>query len=174
MRCVCPNLNPSAKSPILNKMNPGYFSLAITALKPQQIPVFLHNSANVWGRRWSPHTSEQKGSMLTHWGQATHICVGKLTIIASDNGLSPERRQAIMWTNSGIFLIRPLGTNFSEIFIGNQTFSFMKMHLKMSSTKWRPFCLGLNVLKPQWFINQNACASQIAHRWKTCLWISST
>ena len=83
---------------------------------------------------------------LTHWGRATHICVGKLTIIASDNGLSPERRQAIIWTNSGIFLIRPLGTNFSEIFIGNQTFSFMKMHLKMSSAKWRPFCLSLNVL----------------------------
>ena len=44
--------------------NPGYFSLAATALKPQQIPMFLHISARVWGRRWSPHTSEQKGSML--------------------------------------------------------------------------------------------------------------
>ena len=28
----------------------------------------------------------------------THICVGKLTIIGSDNGLSPGRRQAIIWT----------------------------------------------------------------------------
>ena len=27
-----------------------------------------------------------------------------------------------------------------------QTFSFKKMHFKVSSTKWRPFCLGLNVL----------------------------
>ena len=26
------------------------------------------------------------------------------------------------------------------------TFSFKKVHLKMSSAKWRPFCLGLNVL----------------------------
>ena len=35
----------------LNKMNPRYFSPAATALKPQQIPMFLHNSARVWGRR---------------------------------------------------------------------------------------------------------------------------
>ena len=76
----------------------------------------------------------------------THICVGKLTIIGSDNGLSPERRQAIIWTNAGILLIRPLGTNLSEILIGIQTFSFTKMYLKKSSAKWRPFCLGLNVL----------------------------
>ena len=82
---------------------------------------------------------------LTHWGRVTHICVGKLTIIGSDNGLSPGRRQAIVWTNAGILLIRPLGTNFSEILIGIQTFSFKKMCLKMSSAKGRPFCLGLNV-----------------------------
>ena len=76
---------------------------------------------------------------LTHWGRATHICVGKLTIIGSGNGLSPGRRQAIIWTNAGILLIGPLGTNFREIFIGIQTFSFKKMHLKMSSAKWRLF-----------------------------------
>ena len=76
----------------------------------------------------------------------TYICVGKLTIIGSDNGLSPARRQAIIWTNAGILLIGLLGTNFSEILIGIQTFSFAKMHLKMSSAKWHPFCLGLNVL----------------------------
>ena len=76
---------------------------------------------------------------LTHWGRVMHICVGKLTIIVSDNGLSPGRRQAIIWTNAGILLIRPLGTNFGEISIGIQTFSFKKMHLKMSSAKWHPF-----------------------------------
>ena len=77
----------------------------------------------------------------------THICVGKFTIIGSDNGLSPGWRQAIISTNAGILLIQPLGTNFSEILIGIQIFSFKKMHLKMSSAKWRPFCLGLNVVK---------------------------
>ena len=76
----------------------------------------------------------------------THICVSKLTIIGSDNGLSPGRRQAITWTNVGILLIGPLGTNFSEMLIEIHTFSFKKIHLKMSSAKWRPFCLDLNVL----------------------------
>ena len=83
---------------------------------------------------------------LTHWGRVTHICVSKLTIIGSDDGLSPGRRQAITWTNAGILLIGPLGTNFNELSIGIQTCSFKKMHLKISSGKWRPFCLGLNVL----------------------------
>ena len=84
---------------------------------------------------------------LTHWGRVTHICVGNLTIIASDNGLSPGRRQAIILTNDGILFIGTLGTNFSEIPIGIQTFSFKKMHLNMSSVKWHPFCLSLNGLR---------------------------
>ena len=77
----------------------------------------------------------------------THIYVSKITIIGSDNGLSPGRRQAIIWTNAGILLIGPLGTNFSEILIEIDRLSFKKMHLKMSSAKLRPFCLGLNVLR---------------------------
>ena len=76
----------------------------------------------------------------------TRICASKLTIIASDNGLSPGRRQAIIWSNDGILLIWPLGTNFSGILIEIDSFSFNKIHMKMSSAKWRPFCLGLNVL----------------------------
>ena len=78
----------------------------------------------------------------------THICVSKLIIIGSDNGLAPGRCQAIIWINAGILLTGPLGRNFSETLTGIQTFSFKKMHLKMSSAKWCPFCLGLNVLMP--------------------------
>ena len=84
--------------------------------------------------------------ILTYWGRVTHICVGNLTIIGSDNGLSSGRCQAIIWTNAGILLIGPLGTNFSEILTKIITFSFKKMCLKVSSAKWCPFCLGLNVL----------------------------
>ena len=83
---------------------------------------------------------------LTHWGRVAHTCVDNLTSIDSDNGLSPGRRQTIIWTNTEILLIGLLGTNVSKILIGIQTFSFKKMHLKISSGKWRPFCLGLNVL----------------------------
>ena len=50
-------------------------------------------------------------------GRVTHICVSKLIIIGSDNGLSPDRRQTIIWTNARLLLIGPLGTNFSEILI---------------------------------------------------------
>ena len=52
----------------------------------------------------------QLQSVLIHWRRVTHICVGDLTIIGSDgsdNGLSPDRRQAITWTNAGILLIGP-------------------------------------------------------------------
>ena len=63
---------------------------------------------------------------LTHWGRATHICVSKPTIIASDNGLSPGRRQAIIWNNAGILSIGLLGTNFSEIFNRNSDIFFQE------------------------------------------------
>ena len=76
----------------------------------------------------------------------THICVSDLTIIGSDIGLSPSRRQGIIRTNAGILLIRPLGTNFSEFLVEILIFSFKKMRLKVSSAKRRPFCLGLNEL----------------------------
>ena len=89
-------------------------------------------------------------AVLTHWGRVTHICVSKLTIIGSDNALLSGRRQAIIWTNAGILLIRTLGTNFSEILgeIHSFSISFSKMHLQMSSAKWRLFGLGLNELTP--------------------------
>ena len=87
---------------------------------------------------------------LTHWGRATRWCIYAsviLTTIGSDNGLSPCRRRASIWTNAGMILIGPLGTNFSEILIEILTFSFKKMCLmKASSATPRPFCLGLNVL----------------------------
>ena len=76
----------------------------------------------------------------THWGRETHIPVGKLTTIGSDNGLLPEWLQAIIWTSAGMLSIGPLGANFSEILIGIQNFSIRKMHLKMSPAKWRLFC----------------------------------
>ena len=48
--------------------------------------------------------------------------------------------------DAGLLLIGPLGTNFCEILIRIQAFSFKKMHLKMSSAKCRRFGLNLNVL----------------------------
>ena len=93
-------------------------------------------------------------SVLTHWGRVTHICVSKLTIIGSDNGLSPGWRQAIIYTNAGLISIRPLGTHFSESLIKIQNLSFTKMHLKISAAKWQPSCCGLNVLKVHFHVTQ--------------------
>ena len=83
---------------------------------------------------------------LTHCGRVTHICVSKQIIIGSDNGLSPGRRQAIIWTNAGKLLFGPPWTHFSGISIEIYTFSFNKVPSKTSFGKCRPFCLGLNVL----------------------------
>ena len=75
--------------------------------------------------------------------------------LSSDNGLSPGWSRAIIWTNfffiiwnnAEILLIGPLGTNFCEILIEIHTFSFKKIHLKMLSVKWRPFCLSLDMIR---------------------------
>ena len=93
-----------------------------------------------------PSFSKVFSVSLTHWGRVTQICVNNITIIGSDNDLSPGRRQAIIWTNAGILLIWSLRTNVNDIFIEIHAFSFKKIYSKMSSGKWQPFCLGLNVL----------------------------
>ena len=111
-----------------NEVIPGYFGEKTALLKAR------NTSGGLGNLSW------------TLWGRATHICVSNLTIFGSDNGLSPGRRHAIFWNNAGISSIRSLGTNFSEILIGSHIFSLSKMHLKMSSAKWCPFCVGLNVL----------------------------
>ena len=82
----------------------------------------------------------------------------KRIAIGSENGLSSIQRQAIIETNSGLLSIEPLETHF---LIKISNFSFTKMHLKISSSKWRPFCPrgdeislikspGLN--KPKWWL----------------------
>ena len=103
-------------------------------------------NAKIWGNKSSSSLSYFDVNKI-YWGRVAHICVIKLIIIGSDNDLSPGRRQAIIWTNAVILLIGPLGTNFSEISMEIHISSFKKTHLKMSSAKCRPSCLGLNVLR---------------------------
>ena len=94
-----------------------------------------------------------------------HICVRKLTIIVPDNGLSPCRRQAIIWSNAGILLIQTIGTDFGEILSESPIFSFKKMHLKMLCVKWQPFYLSFKVLTH---------CGLVMHMWsyKLHIWIS--
>ena len=85
------------------------------------------------------------------WLCVTFMCdfysANILTIISSDNGWLPGRRQIIIWTNAGMLLIGPLGTTFSEIYIKVHTFSFKKMLLEMSCGHWRPFGFVTNLLR---------------------------
>ena len=109
----------------------------IIRLTPNPNPmIFHHDESTTWGKEEHFHVC---GILidLIHWGRVTHISVSKLTIIGSDSGLSSGRRQAIIWTNAGILLMGPLGTNFSEIWSEIHSFSFTNMHLKVSSAKWR-------------------------------------
>ena len=55
---------------------------------------------------------------------------------------SDHQHQAIIWTNAGLLLIGPLGTNFIKL----KTFLSKKMSLKMLSAKYQPFCHGINML----------------------------
>ena len=110
-----------------------------------------------WALKLLPTFPGVMWTVLTHWGWVTHICVSKLTIIGSS--------QAIICTNAKILWIRHLGTNFNEKLIEILTFLFIKMRLKVSSAKWRPLCLGLNVLTtPPYNIRQLNINRHIKHR----------
>ena len=67
-------------------------------------------------------TSLGQNELKVYMVSLASVCIGKLTMIGSDNGLSLGRRQAIIWTIAGILLFGPLETSFSEILIGIQTF----------------------------------------------------
>ena len=112
-----------------------------------EIPFFKIPCLQLW---YYPHLNSLRPS---------ESYVRQQTIIGSYNGLSPGRRQAISWTcdyslvvsgwtNAGILLIGPLGTNLieSEILFEMYPFSAKKIHLKISSGKCRPLCFGLNML----------------------------
>ena len=77
--------------------------------------------------------SSNMGWTLTQCGRVKHISMGNLG-------------QAIIWTNAGILLDGPWGTNFSEILSKIYTYLLKKMYLKMLFGKWRRFWLSLHVL----------------------------
>ena len=114
----------------------------VTGEFPVQKTSYAEN-ASIW---WRHH-----GTCLllsTHWGRVTHICVGNLTIISSDNGLSPGRRQAIIGTNAGILLIgnlrKKLQWNLNRnSYIIIQENALEKVVCKMAAILSRPQCVQL-------------------------------
>ena len=69
-----------------------------------------------------------------------HICISKLTIIGSG------WHQAIILTSAGILLVGPIGTNFNEILIEIQTFSFKNAFenvvCELAAILFRPWCVN--------------------------------
>ena len=103
--------------------------------KLSQVMAWRHQAP--WPSSVMPYASELiKSLRLTGW--VMHICIVNLTIIDLDNGLTPTRRQAIIWTNAGILLIGPQKQT-SVVSTEIHKFSFKKMHLKIWSAKKRPF-----------------------------------
>ena len=66
--------------------------------------------------------------------------------VQKDNGLLLAGAKPLIWTNAGIYCQLDPCKQTSVKFNRNHIFAFKKMHLKMSSGKWRSFCLGLNEL----------------------------
>ena len=86
---------------------------------------------------------------LTHWGRVTHICVSNVTIIGSDNGLSPDWCQAIIWTSDGNIVDWTLGILRNKLqwnlkrnpYIFIQENAFESVVWKMSAILSRPQCV---------------------------------
>ena len=69
--------------------------------RPQLVPMLTHFTDIALQKKRQLALKQNKG-MFINWGRVTHICVSEIIIIGSYNGLSPDRRQAIIWTNDGI------------------------------------------------------------------------
>ena len=81
---------------------------------------------------------------LTHRSRVPHICVSKLNIIGSDNGLSPGQHQPIIWTNARILLTWPSGTTSEK-------------------------CQSKFIYLVPFSRHNNTVAVTVGHRWKECL-----
>ena len=139
---------------LINHCDGELCALMKSCTKVLSILAFLLRLLNKWLTQFESyqvHISFQASACLIHWGWVTHICISNLTIIGSDNALSPCWRQAIIWAIAGVLLIGPLGTNFSEIsnrnlYIFIQGNGFENIVCKMPSILSLPQCV--NSLRP--------------------------
>ena len=74
-------------------------------------------------------------------------CMSFYILIGSDNGFSPGRRQAIIWTNDGILLIGPLGNKLQwnlrwNLYIFIQENAFETVVRKLAAVLPRPQCFN--------------------------------
>ena len=108
-------------------------------------PLQIENKQTLFYVPWTVK-DRTHGPALTHWGRVTHICVSKLTTIGSDNGLSPGRRQAIIWSNAGIIVKLNRRNKFQwnlkrNWYIFIQANTFENVVWKMAAILSRPQCV---------------------------------
>ena len=81
-------------------------------------------------------------SALTHWGRVMHICVSKLTIIGSDNGLLPDHYLKLYWNNVYWTLRNNFQWNFNQnLNISIQENAFEHVIRKMAAMLSHPQCV---------------------------------
>ena len=128
---------------LLHNASAGYVLITLSGL----LDKYSINQTVDWRMKWRGLNVREPDVVKTHWILATHIyAVVKWVIIASGNGLSLMWHQAVVWTTAGLFLIGSLRTNFSEIRTKNVYIFRQDIEVEISSAKWRPFCLGFNIL----------------------------
>ena len=79
---------------------------------------------------------------LTHWGRVMHICISKLTIIGSENGLVTSHYLNQWWN----IVNRTLGNKLQWNLNQNLYILIQGNALENVVWKWRPFCLSFNEL----------------------------
>ena len=82
-------VNSPHKEPVARKMVP-FDDVMLWGSPPPLLPI---RSLSIWSLMWEVVRIVE---YVPHWGRVTLICVSKLSILGSDNGLSPCRRQAII------------------------------------------------------------------------------
>ena len=85
---------------------------------------------------------------LNRKDRVPHICMyaGNYAIIGSDDALVPNREQAIISTDAGSLLLRPMSTNFTEIWIQIEQFWYKKIQLK-SRLQNDSHCVSTSILE---------------------------
>ena len=111
--------------------------------KPKWVHSRFRNISNYLNLNWKClQNVDHFVLILTHFPLVPHICVRELGQYWFRWWLVAYSASSHYWNQCWVIVNWTLSTNFNEIWIEIQHFSFMKMHLKISSAKWRPFCPG--------------------------------
>ena len=93
------------------------------------------------GNDWK-HNATTDRSALTHWGRMSHICHKFVwTIACRLLAAKPLSDPMLIYCR-----LDPSEQTSGELLLDIHIFSFRGIRLIISSAKWLPFCLGLNVL----------------------------